>query len=236
MALAKALAQIRQTPLQDQVRVAKNCWGIIASDLDEPAATAVSQKLSAAGFASQAIPTKALSALPDPVAVNRFDALPTAGLVLISAAAVTVTTTTTRTIHQGPSATDKIVSAGILMTTGIPIKFGPKEQNIKKEQTHSDLTFYADFLYSGPSRRLRVDAQRFDYSFLKERKQYQVLGNFKGLLAEVAKRVPDAWRNQGTRMILEGKPLNQMGYGSLADLDRETLWLSTLQSLKRSPL
>ena len=82
-----------------------------------------------------------------------------------------------------------------------------------------------------PPRRLRVAAEHFDYSFLKERKLYQVMGNFKLLVGDLVKETSEAWQNHGTRVLLEGKPIQTMGYSTLADLERETRWLLTLQEL-----
>ena len=80
-----------------------------------------------------------------------------------------------------------------------------------------------------PARRLRVDALHFDYSYLKERKLYQLMGNFKLLIVDLVKAAPEAVQNLGTKVLLEGKPIQTMGYNSLADLERETRWLLTLQ-------
>jgi len=51
-----------------------------------------------------------------------------------------------------------------------------------------------DVLYKNPLRRLRVDAQKFDYAYLKERKLYQMFGNFKLLVGDVMKAAPEAWK------------------------------------------
>jgi hypothetical protein len=231
LALAKALAAIRKTPVPDQSVAAKNCWGLFEIGSNENSARELSQGLTAAGISNRIIPSSRLAPLPDPIPLDRFDGLSGVGLILIAAAGVTVTHKTTRTVKQGPSGTDKVLSAGVFLATGIPIKFGPKEEKIKKEQTQSDLVFYVDLLYQNPPRRLRIDALHFDYSFLKERKQYHVQGNFKLLLGDIAKLAPEAWRNHGTRLIQEGLPLNRLGYSSLTDLERETRWLLTLHML-----
>jgi hypothetical protein len=150
-------------------------------------------------------------------------------LVLVSAAGITLTTTTTKTTKEGPSAAQKILSTGILLTTGLPIKIGGKERVVEKTQQQSELVFYLDLYYGQPLRRRRIDAQHFDYSFLKERKLYFVLGNFKLVLGDLLAAAPAAWRNHGAKVLLEGKPVQTMGYESLADLEREARWLLTLQ-------
>jgi hypothetical protein len=228
MALAKALAAARKTPLQDQMIAAKNCWGILAEHQSETAARQLVQALEASGVESTILPAAFLVQLPkaEPAATMEF--IPSAQLVLVAAAAITIDSTTTKSVKEGPSAAQKVLSTAILLGTGLPIKIGGKERTVEKTQHHSDLVFYLDLLYQNPSRRLRIDALHFNYTFLKERKLYQVLGNFKLLVGDLVKAAPKAWQNHGTRVLVENKPLQTMGYGSLTDLERETRWLLTI--------
>jgi hypothetical protein len=187
------------------------------------------EDLSRAQLESTAVPT--LAPLPEAQTLARWEPAITDQLVLVAVAGFSVTSTTTKNVKEVPSTAQKIASMGIFLTTGLPIKVGGKERTVEKTQTQSDLVFYADLLYKDPARRLRIDALRFDYSFLKDRKVYQVFGNFKLLVADLAQGAPGAWRNHGTKILLEGKPIRMMGYETLADLERETRWLLTLQAL-----
>src|ERR1017187_3776655 len=99
---------------------------------------------------------------------------------------------------------------------------------VEKTTQTSDLLFYVDLLYKNPARRLRIDAQHFDYSYLKERKLYFILGNFKVLIEDLVHAAPTARRNHGTRVLLENQPIQAMGDESLDDLDRATRLLRTL--------
>jgi hypothetical protein len=260
--LAKALAAARKTPLQDQMMAAKNGWGILAENLSETDAQNLVQALQASAVERAAIPATSLVQLPEAKPAVTRDSIPTPQLVLVAAAAFTITSTTTKSVKEGPSAAQKVLSTAILLGTGLPIKIGGKERTVEKTQQHSDLVFYLDLLYKEPpatqqggrspdvwrpSRRLRVDALRFNYAFLNERKLYQVLGNFKLLVGDLVKAAPEAWQNHGTRILMENKPpatsaggrspdawrsIQTMGYRSLADLERETRWLLTLQTLR----
>jgi hypothetical protein len=232
VALAKALAAARKTPLQDQMVFAKNCWGIVAENLGPEEAKNLGETLKTSGVECMVCPSSSLAALPPAETTKTFESLAAAKPALIAAAAITISSTTTKHIKEGPSAAQKIASVGLMMATGIPIKIGGKERTVEKKQTHSDLVFYLDVVYQSPARRLRVDALHFDYSFLKERKLYQLMGNFKLLVGDLVKTSPEAVQNHGTKVLLEGKPLQTMGYNSLADLERESRWLLTLQALK----
>jgi hypothetical protein len=169
--------------------------------------------------------------VPAAEAAATIQSLAAAQPVLIAAAAVTITSTTTKKVKEGPTPGQRLASAGLMLATGLPIKIGGKERTVEKTLHQSDLFFYVDVLTRNPLKRLRVDSQSFDYSFLKERKLYQIMGNFKLLVSDLVKGTPEAWQNHGTRVLLEGKPIQTMGYVTLADLERETRWLLTLQQL-----
>jgi hypothetical protein len=230
MALAKALAAVRETPLQDQVLVAKRAWGIVAEDLSETEARALGRALRSSGVECAVGPTAALAELPAGEAARTADALPAAHPILIAVAAITVTKEAARTEKKGPSGAQKAASAAIMMTTGLPIKIGGRKRSVEKRQEEQSLVFHADLYYEGPSRRLQIDASHFDFSCLKERMLYQAQANLKLLIGDLVQAAPEAWMNHGTRVLLEGRPIRTMGYGSLEDLEREARWLLTLRA------
>jgi len=231
MALAKALAAARGTPVQDQVLVAKRAWGIVAEDLSEREARALGHALRSSGVMCAVGPAAALAELPAVEAARTVDALPAAHPILIAVAGITVTTRTTRTEKKGPSGAQKIASTAIMVSTGIPIKIGGRKRSVEKPQEEQSLAFYADLYYEGPSRRVQIDASHFDFSCLEERMLYQAQGNLKLLIGDLVQAAPEAWVNHGTRVLVEGRPIRTMGYGSLEDLDREARWLLTLRAL-----
>jgi hypothetical protein len=138
---------------------------------------------------------------------------------LAAAAAVTETIVTRTEKEEGPSIGEKIASMGILMTTGLPISIGRKKDKVEKVKKTSELKFYLDLFAGG--KRFRVDGQDFDYSCLGPEKQYSVMMNFKSLLKKIAGLSPQAKLNRGAEIILAGRPLREMGYQSLADLEKE---------------
>jgi len=229
MALARALAAARDTPVQDQVLAARRAWGIVAEDLPETEAKALGQALRSSGLECAVGPAGSLARLPDIEPATTLGALPAADPILIAAAGITVTTTTTTTEKTGPTGAQKAASAAIMMTTGLPIKIGGRKRSVRKEREEHRLGFYVDLHYENPSRRLRIDASHFDFSCLKERMLYQAMGNLKLLAGDLVEAAPEAWLNHGARVLLEGKPIRTMGYESLGDLDREARWLLTLR-------
>lgn len=230
MPLARALAAARETPVQDQVIAAKGAWGIVADDLVESEARALKEALLSSGVECALGPASALVDLPSLEAAPTVEALPAAHPALIAVAALTVTTTKTVTEEKGPSGAQKAASAAIMMTTGLPIKVGGRKRSVEKTKEEQNLAFYADVHYESPSRRLRIDASHFDFSCLNERMLYHAQGNLKLLIGDLVGAAPEAWQNHGTQILLEGKPIREMGYGSLADLEREERWLLTLRA------
>jgi hypothetical protein len=229
-ALAKALAAVRGTPVQDQALVARRAWGIVADDLSEADAKALGKALRSAGVECAVGPTAALAELPSVETVAAVDALPAAQPILIAVAAITVTTTTTKTEKKGPSPGQKAASAAIMMATGLPIKVGGRKRSVEKTQQEQSLAFYAELHYETPSRRVQIEASHFDFSCLKERMLYQAQGNLKLLIGDLVGAAPEAWTNHGARVLLEGRPIRTMGYGDLEDLEREARWLLTLRA------
>ncbi len=232
MVIAKALAHVHQTPVQDQMLHAKSAWGILAEGLPENAAASITTSLGQAGVTCLVCPASLLVTLPDFLAAQRVEDVLAAPVDALSAAAIKVTTTTTRQVKEGPSIAQKIASTGILLATGMPIKIGGKERVTEKTKEVSDTFFYLDVISRSLQKRWRIEAGHFDYSFLKERKLYQVFGNFKLLLQDLLQKHPAALRNHGAHILVNNLPVNTMGYGSLAEWERETRWLLTLKALK----
>jgi hypothetical protein len=81
-------------------------------------------------------------------------------------------------------------------------------------------------------RRFRIDAQDFNFSCLKARMGYTAPQNFRILVLEMIRLCPQALKNRGAQVLLDGAAIASMGYDTIADLDRESRWLLTLDSLK----
>jgi hypothetical protein len=228
MKLAKALAENRGTPVQDQVAAARGAWGIVTEELPESEAKALATALGSSGIPCAVGPTTAVVELSPVEPASTARDLPSAPPALIAVAGIEGTTTTKTTKPKGRSGVQKAASAAILLTTGLPIKVGGRKGKVETTRDERTLSFHADLHYRDPSRRLRIDASHFDFSFLGERMLYQAQGNLKLLVAQLVARTPEAWLNHGARVLLEGRPVRTMGYRSLEDLDREARWLLTL--------
>src|SRR6266581_4084029 len=94
MALAKALAAARKTPLQDQMMAAKNGWGILAENIGEEEAKALAQALRSSGVESVVCPSSSLVRLPPAEPTTTYPSASASQPVLIAAAGITITSTT----------------------------------------------------------------------------------------------------------------------------------------------
>src|SRR4051812_49001059 len=92
IALAKALASIRKTPLQDQLHVAKRGWGVVQAHLEQAAAGLLNDQLNKAGIPSAVIADEALMTLPAAEPLKKWEAERMAGVTVIAAAGITQTT------------------------------------------------------------------------------------------------------------------------------------------------
>ena len=120
MVLARALAAVRGTPVQDQVLAAKRAWGIVAEDMPESEARALGNALQVSGVKCAVGRTAALAELAAVEPARTVDALPAAHPALIAVAGITVMSMKTTTEKKGPSGAQKIASAAIMMSTGLP--------------------------------------------------------------------------------------------------------------------
>ena len=245
--IARALAALRKVPVHDVANAARKCWGIVEDAVGERAARELAAALSREGLSALAVPSTLLEDLPPPQPVARLDLSPEGffpelgsrsrkvgweSLALAAAAGFRVTLTRKIKTEEGPGLGRKALKIGLTLA-GIPVGLGGAKKEVEKTLESSDLVFYLDLILKDSGGRFRIDAQSFDYSCLKARMGYNALGNFKQLLTEFVVRAKEAACNRGAKMLLDGKPVREMGYESLADLERESRWLLTLQSLRR---
>ena len=229
MALARAFAEARSTPVQDQVLAAKRAWGILAEDLAESEARSLGRPY-ASGVKCALGPAAALAELPDgepsrhSVRSRRIRRPHRGG-------GLTVTTTATRTEEKGPSAAQKARQRGHHDGHRPAHQDRRPEALGGKTREEQRLVFYLDLYYEGPARRLRSMLPASTSRAWGSACSTRPMGNLKLLLGDLVEAAPEAWLNHGTRVLLEGKPIRTMGYGSVEDLDREARWLLTLRAL-----
>lgn len=227
--LAQALAPVLKCPAMDLASPMRRCFGLVAVDVEEASARAQAQALDKAGLPALAVPVNLLEDLPR--------AEPLAGLslpqpvALVVAGAFTERSSKTVKTEEEAGSGERALAIGITLATGLPPSLfgvgGKKE--VERRIEKSELLFYADVYAGKPLRRLRLDAQDFDYSVLGERKGYDAPGNFRKVLESVCSGA--ARLGTGAKGLLVGQPIRQLGYETIADMEREARWLLTLTAL-----
>lgn len=246
--LAEALAAVSGAPKFDLMAKARRCLGVVDSGLAQEKAQALVEELKKRGIEGLAVPVSLLEDAPaaDPCGALRLGpeglagksaagewgpAIPWTAVAAVCAAVFKRVERRTVKSEEGPDIKQRALSIGLGLATGIPIGFGGGKKVVEKTVETSDLVYYLDLLIDSPARRLRVDAQDFDFSCLGARMGLGAAGNFRRLLVELAEKAPKAWRNRGARTLLAGEPLARLGYESLDDLGAEGRWLWTLRRL-----
>jgi hypothetical protein len=245
--IARALSAERKVPFQDVMQSVRKCWGIVEEKAPKAAAEAAAAALTRAGVKARAVPSGLVEDLPPPQPLARLESSP-AGLfhasasggesradwgrlALLGTAGFTVTDVRQIKSEEREDPSKKVLKMGFSLMTGLPTSMGLPKVPAKKTAETTDIAFTLDIILLAPMERLRVDASRFDFSCLKERMLYDVLGNFKLLLAELARAAPSATLNRGSRILLDKRPVREMGYDALRDMERECRWLLTLKAL-----
>lgn len=208
MVLARALAAVRNAPVQDQVLGARSAWGIVADDLPEEEAKSLGRALREQGVECVAGRTAALPRLPAAERAKTFDDLPDGRPALIAVTAIPGSTTET----------DEVTVMG---------SFSFRTMYLR--ETDHTLDISADLYYEDPGRRIRIDASAFNFSGLGDRLQLSGQANLKLLIEDLLRGAPETWTNDGARLFVEGKPIHTLGHRSLDDLEREARWLLTLR-------
>lgn len=231
--IARALAALKKVPEQDLVPAARRCWGLIEEDIDEASARELSAGLDKAGLAALAVPKNLIEDLPAVRVMPLLAPFKPERLAILAAAGYKETTTRKLKTSEGPDLARKAIGMGITMMTGLPTSIGKAKKEVEKTVENTELVFFLDLVLKDPAERLRIDVQDFDFSCLGAKKTYGAIVNFRQLIYDLADVSPSAVRNRGTTFLLEQKPVRDMGYEDLRDLERECRWLLTLSALKR---
>jgi len=245
--IARALAAARQVPFQDMMHSARRCWGIVEERLGKAEAAAAAAALSGAGLRAAAIPGSLVSELPEaePVLRMQFSSdglfpetragggrVPWTRLALIAAAGFRQAEAPKPAAGEALEPAKKLLKLGFTLATGLPTSLGLGKPPLAPTAPGAELILFLDLVLRDPERRLRIEGARFDFSGLKKRMLYDVLGNCRQLTADLAAAAPAARRNRGARVFIESRPLREMGYDALSDLERECRWLRTLEALR----
>lgn len=230
--------------------MARHSWGFLGSGLTESDAKIIVSLAGEMGIKTLLLEDEKVAVIPEPDLVNAVSCEKDAfyfmtglepggvkiqwkDICLFSAICLNEDTMVEKTVKEGRTKTQKIMSLGITMTTGIPIKIG-KDREVSKQVAGRELHFFADIFINNPdaaARRLHIDAEKLDFSYLSARIMPNVMGNFNLLVRDIAGQSTSSIMNKGVRTLLAGQPFTAAGYSSRADYEKECRWLLTLAKL-----
>jgi hypothetical protein len=239
-AVARGVAAFRGIPMADAAMAVRRCRGIVAEGVARAEAEGLAARLGAEGVSARAMPEASLAVLPAPLLLARLGPAPDGmraevrgsgerlvpwpRVRLVATAHLTATTQTKVQGKEGPSAGDMAMRAGAMALTGIPISFGKKKAT-ERTVSRTEFLLLVDVVLRDPAERLRVQAQRFDWSGLGPRMAYNALANVRALAEEILRASACASRSLGTDLLLSGGPLTSLGYRGIEEFEREERWL-----------
>jgi len=240
-------AAMKGLPLPDALHEARQWWGILGENMAEEDARRTSEAWAKAGVGCRVIEMAKLAALPPPAPAAGLSRQATSCVwrlrngqsastdckewAVISAFTYQEEDRRVFKPAEGPSPVEKVVSAGLFMATGLPIRIGQKKKDAEVRRKPGETVSCLDILGGAPLGRWRIEAAAFDYSCLGAAKQYSALLNYSVLLKDLTGAAPQALRSRGARIVLEKKPMTEMEYPSLEAAERELRWLVTLSRL-----
>jgi hypothetical protein len=246
--VAEVLAREKKLLIADAALAARRCWGFAADNVEKSVSDRLAMALNSAGIGGVSIPVSLVEPLSPVTPVNKIEFLEGAlnlwaktgeslrvtsqALTLVAAVCYRQTTKKEVKVQEGPDLKQQAVRMGIFMTTGIPLGLGRKPKEVVKVTESSDLVYGLDLCQKEGAMRLRILAEDFDYSCLKGKMTYNTIENFRSLIEAITHSSPLALRNRGTRVLIERRPINNMGYDTIEDMERESRWLLTLRELK----
>jgi hypothetical protein len=238
--IADAIAAARKVPLIDVAREARTCWGLVGHQRPEEECRALVEALAARGIQAVFVPTDQLPKLPPARSSRKIEiddagfrcflssgatpTIPWSAVSFVAAAIVKDVTVTTETKTEGPSKSEKLIRMSITLATGIPIP-GGRTRTVQVRRENTQLQAVLDIALEKPAGRFRMMADSLDTSYLGKRRGFDSMGNFKMVVEDAAGRVANDRLNRGARMFRDKGNLSQMGYDTLADLEREERWM-----------
>ena len=242
--VSKIIYEFKQILIYDAARISNKNYGFAGENLTEPDADRLISICSKNGIEAMKVENEKIKKFNNPTTITNLsfenqnlnyklnDAISSHKLEDISVLAcaqIEYNVSKTITTKEGPSAGEKAIRIGIMMTTGLPIGTG-KGKEVKKEIKNTETTSYLDIVFINEV-HLRINSDHFDYSCLKEKKTYSTNMNFKLLSAQISSLCPKALKNSPLFDLIENKPLS-IRYESITDMEKDLSRLVYLRSAR----
>ena len=241
--LADTLSGILAVPRFDIINHIKHYWGLLYKTDNIEKAREVQRKLEEAGIGTLLRPLKELKKVSEPKILKK--AVPEeAGLVfeekgekksllwdnfdMICACRIDMGINKKEMLPPDGKAKKWLTLTGFTPITVVAIA---GEMAKKREKISKDVkTMYLLDLIGKPGlESIRISGYDFDYSYLGSRKEYNLFLNFKNLVLDIRKYLPDITQNQGIAGLENPAMMKNFKYNSIEDYEHEKLWLNQLK-------
>ncbi|HOW26908.1 MAG TPA: hypothetical protein PK876_00190 [Elusimicrobiota bacterium] len=247
--LADLFHEFHRIPYEDAAQMAKHSWGFLGENMAADETARMADVASSQHMETRSIPSvqerSIQSEPPRHTAQVRFDDKQLTFIHddttsaewsweqvrILSAAPLKEESVSVQTIQQGPSAGARAAGLAVTALTGIPLNFGGRKKEIKKETVRTELIFVMDVLAGPDLRRWSLRSDDLDFSCLGSEKTYSSQTNFRILLLRWAERSSTALKNSGVHAFRNNRPLYELGYETAADYEKELRRLLVLDSL-----
>lgn len=240
--LADFLSRNLRIPRFDVITHLKHSWGLLHKTHMIEKAEELQQKFAQAGIETFVLSASELKTVPHPKVLKK--AIPEPGglafqdegqnkflawhdVTLLCAGEVEETIHVKETLPSDGKAMKWVARTGLSVTTAVAVAYErSKKREVTKERT--DFGYYLDLIARGGFESVRILGNSFNYSYLGGRMGYNVLLNFKNLVLDIAKFLPNVTKNQGMRAMENKAVMKNFKYGSMKDFENEKLWLMQL--------
>ncbi len=250
--LARIVSGALSIPIQDAAMRVRRTWGLLHKTGSVDEAKALSQQLAANGFGSVVLSSANLKVFPSLKLIKK--ALPASeGLIIPETGTMDapyakgmdklVPWSRFSLVCAGGffeenvpapegkpqkeiSAVKIITSVALAAATGMPSfgKLKPGKTASPAGQVRKDFNCYLDLISRDGPASFRICGGAFDYSCLGSGKEASTLLNFRKLVPDVLRFLPEALRNRGARAVEEGSP-DGFKYGDRQEYEGERFWL-----------
>jgi hypothetical protein len=226
----------------DAISYLRNHWGMLSRTEDEVKARGLHHKFKEVGIDTFVLPSSELrdvsaarvlkKAVPESGGLSFEEdgqniVIPWGSFIMICAGMVEGSETVTEVLAPDGKVGKWVARTGISPITAVAITAERAKKREKvKEKTTQD--YYLDLVAKESGDNVRIVGNNFDYSYLGERKGYNVLMNFKSLVMDIAGFLPGAVRNRGLHAIVTEAVMTNFKYNNINEYENEKLWLAQL--------
>jgi hypothetical protein len=240
--LSRSLGMIRL----DATTQLKRSWGLLHKTPELDRAKELQNEFEREGIQTFVLPAPELKAVPEPKVLKKAvpeseglgyaeegqdKLLPWHAVVLLCAGEIEETMRVTETLPPDGKAKKWLMRTGLSVTTAVAVSYErSKKREVDKQEVSS--VHCLDLVTKGDTESVRIIGDSFDYSYLGNRMGYHALLNFKSLVLDVGRFLPEVTRNRGMRAMETGAAVQSMRYGDFDDFENEKLWL---MQINRAP-